>query len=170
MTPAEAHDAVLNIGTDLLEGIEGFNEPEYHDPDSGKTVRRAHSDTRTAQANSARLHQQQLYQAIKSDPQTRNVNIFSPSISAEAVGKMDVAIGNIDSIIDGVNIHPYPRSPRRGRGIYGEPEDPKGTLLRASSSRSSSGLEFSKESRTRDSAAVVSHSSLAVCEIDIRHR
>jgi hypothetical protein len=74
MTPAEAHDVVLNIGTDLLEGIEGSNEPEYHDPDSGKTVRRAHSDTRTAQ--------EQLYQAIKSDPQTRNVNVFSPSISA----------------------------------------------------------------------------------------
>jgi hypothetical protein len=131
MTPAEAHDAVLNIGTNLLEGIEGTNEPEYHDPDSGKTVRRAHSDTRNAQANSARLHQQELYQAINSDPQTRNVKVFSPSISAGAVGKMDVAIGNIDSIIDGVNIHPYPRSPQRGRGIYGEPEDPNGTLLRA---------------------------------------
>jgi hypothetical protein len=130
MTPAEAHDAVLNIGTNLLEGIEGANEPEYHDPDSGKTGLRADSDTRTKQANSARLHQQQLYQAIKSDAQTRNVKVFSPSISAGAVGKMDVAIGNIDSIIDGVNIHPYPR-PRRGRGIYGEPEDPDGTLLRA---------------------------------------
>jgi hypothetical protein len=105
MTSAEAHDAVLNIGTNLLEGIEGANEPEYHDPDSDKTVRRADSDTRTAQVNSARLHQQELYQAIKSDPQTRNVNVFGPSISAGAVGQMDVAIGNIDSNIDGVNIH-----------------------------------------------------------------
>jgi hypothetical protein len=131
MTPAEAHDAVLNIGTNLLEGIEGANEPEYHDPDSGKTVRRTNSDIRTVQANAARLHQQKLYQAIKSDPQTRNVNVFGPSISAGAVGQMDVAIGNIDSTIDGVNIHPYPRSPQRGRGIYGEPEDLDGTLLRA---------------------------------------
>jgi hypothetical protein len=131
MTPAEAHNAVLDIGTNLLDGIEGANEPEYRHPDSGKTVRRADSNTRTAQANSARLHQQELYKVIKSDPKTGSVKVFSPSISAGAVGKMDVAIGNIDSIIDGVNIHPYPRSPQRGRGIYGEPEDPNGTLLRA---------------------------------------
>jgi hypothetical protein len=67
----------------------------------------------TVQASSAKLHQQGIYQVIKSDPKTRNVKIFSPSISAGAVANMNVAIGNIDSIIDGVNIQPYPRSDGR---------------------------------------------------------
>lgn len=80
------------------DAVEGPNEPELHgDPQWAKNTR---------------AYQQQIYTAIKGDPQLRHLTVLAPSIAQDDAW---AKLGNIRPYIDAGNVHPYSggQSPER---------------------------------------------------------
>ena len=118
MSEAEAVQALIKIGVKRLSGVGAENEPEYFG----------------GNAQQARAQLARLYRAVKGNPATKDVLVFTPSISATGVvAGMAKKIGDVSAISDGVDIHSYPHPIRDQNGLsgkgYSHPEMIGGTLL-----------------------------------------
>lgn len=83
---------IAEMAGNSLEAFEGANE---YDLIGGE-----------GWANALRLHQQQLYQAVKGNPSTANVPVYGPSLAYTRENSDD--LGDLSAYMDGQNLHSYP--------------------------------------------------------------
>ena len=83
ITPQAAVSLIKELGTDVVETVQGPNE--YDLSGDGNWV------------NQVRSYQQQLYQAVKGDSVTQNVKVYGPSLSG---GGSSAAVGDLSAYMD----------------------------------------------------------------------
>jgi hypothetical protein len=94
-TAQQIHDSVVKLGPQHVNSVENRNEPELFD---------LRDDTWPIAE--IRSYQQQLFQAINSDPATRDVEVLGPSLTSADPAE---AFGNsVAASMDRANLHNYP--------------------------------------------------------------
>ncbi len=109
ITPQAAVNLVKEIGTNVVEAVQGPNESNLSG--DGNWV------------NNLRNYQQQLYTAIKNDSVTRNVQVYGPSLSG---GGAYNAIGDLSAYVDFGTTNNYYSG--RNPGTNGWGDDGYGSL------------------------------------------
>jgi hypothetical protein len=97
---AKIHDTVKNNLLPYTFAVEGINEPDTPSFNKGAN---GYADSCAAQP--------QLYNAIKSDPATKNLIVMEPSftgLSLNTRGPQLLATCNLGAVGDFANMHPYP--------------------------------------------------------------
>jgi hypothetical protein len=89
-TPQAAVSLIKELGTNLVEGVQGPNEYNLSGDSNW--------------ANNLRNYQKQLYQAIKADPVTKNVQVYGPPLTEPGAFK---ALGDISAYVDYGTINHY---------------------------------------------------------------
>ena len=103
ITPQAAVSLVKELGTNVVEAVQGPNE--YNLSGDGNWV------------NNLRNYQQQLYTAINNDSVTQNVQVYGPSLSGGAAYS---AIGDLSAYVDYGTMNNYFSGRNPGNGGWGD--------------------------------------------------
>ena len=109
ITPQAVVSLIKELGTNVVENIQG--PTEYNLSGDGNWV------------NNLRNYQQQLYQSVKADSVTKNVQIYGPVLSGESGY---AAIGDLSAYVDYGTMNNYYSG--RNPGIWGWGSDNYGSL------------------------------------------
>jgi hypothetical protein len=122
-TGQNSHDVAVNLGPEKILGVEGINEPECCGPDW--------PDFLPDWPERARTYQQQLFNAIKGDPQTRNVMVFGPAFMAVSAFSNNLKLlGNVGQYMDSNNHHGYPKTSSGKPGVIAPEDNPNAVIGR----------------------------------------
>ncbi len=109
ITPQAVVSLVKELGTDLVAGVQGPNEYNLSGDSNW--------------ANNLRDYQKRLYQAVKADPVTKNVQVYGPPLTEPGAYS---ALGDISAYIDFGTINHYYSG--HNPGIWGWGSDNYGSI------------------------------------------